>query len=99
DPEKAFRAIGIVSTLAALSALAQLPLGLWSDRLGRRKPFLVAALALLALATWLLRGAEGLLWVSVLAILFAENGTSRAVVESLSGAEAAALAPAGELGA
>jgi MFS family permease len=93
------RAIGIVSTLAALSALAQLPLGLWSDRLGRRKRFLVGALSVVALATWLLRGAESLLWVGFLAVLFAENGAGRAVVESLSGAEAAALAPRGELGA
>ena len=40
------QAIGIVSTLAALSGLAQFPVGLWSDRIGWRKPFLVAALAL-----------------------------------------------------
>ena len=42
------RAIGIVSTLAALSALAQFPIGIWSDRIGWRKPFLVAALAVVA---------------------------------------------------
>ena len=35
------RAIGLVSTLAALSGLAQFPVGLWSDRIGWRKPFLV----------------------------------------------------------
>src|SRR5438270_2951521 len=92
------RAIGIVSTLAAISGLAQFPAGLWSDRIGWRKPFLVVALALTTLATLLLRGAQGVLWVSFLVILFAENGICRAVVESLSGAEAAALAPPGGVG-
>src|SRR5947208_9949820 len=68
------RAIGIVSTLAAVSGLAQFPVGLWSDRIGWRKPFLVVALAVTTLATLLLRGAQGVLWVSFLVILFAENG-------------------------
>ena len=93
------RAIGIVSTLAALSALAQFPVGLWSDRIGWRKPFLVVALAVAAISTVLLRGAHGVIWLGFLVILFAENGISRAVVESLSGAEAAALAPPGGVGA
>ncbi len=92
-------AIGIVSTLAALTSLAQFPVGLWSDRLGSRKPFLVVALAVVAVSSWLLRGAEGTIWVGLLVILFAENGIGRAVVESLSGAEAAALAPKGGVGA
>ncbi|QEH32370.1 Multidrug resistance protein MdtL [Aquisphaera giovannonii] len=92
------RAIGIVSTLAALSGLAQFPVGLWSDRVGR-KPFLVAALAVTAVATLLIRNAEGVAWLGFLVILFAENGIGRAVVESLSGAEAAALAPKGGVGA
>jgi MFS family permease len=73
--------------------------GLWSDRIGWRKPFLVVALAVTALATLLLRSAQGVLWVSFLVILLAENGICRAVVESLSGAEAAALAPPGGVGA
>jgi MFS family permease len=93
------RAIGIVSTLAALSALAQFPVGRWSDRIGWRKPFLVVALAITALSTLLLREAHGVIWLGFLVILFAENGISRAVVESLSGAEAAALAPHGGVGA
>ena len=93
------RAIGIVSTLAALSALAQFPIGLWSDRIGWRKPFLVAALVVAAFSTILLRGAHGVIWLGFLVILFAENGISRAVVESLSGAEAASLAPPGGVGA
>src|SRR5450755_4359147 len=93
------RAIGLVSTLAALSGLAQFPLGIWSDKLGWRKPFLVLALALAALATLLLRSAHDVVWLGLLVILFAENGICRAVVESLSGAEAAALAPKGGVGA
>ena len=40
----------------------------------------------------LLRGADGV-WLGLLVILFAENGIARAVVESLSGAEAAARLP------
>lgn len=93
------RAIGIVSTLAALSGLAQFPVGLWSDRIGWRKPFLASALAVIAVSTILLRGAEGVFWLGFLVILFAENGVGRAVVESLSGAEASALAPPGRVGA
>ncbi len=93
------RAIGIVSTLAALSALAQFPVGIWSDRLGYRKPFLVASLVLVALATLLLPSAEEIVWLGTLVVLFAENGVSRAVVESLSGAEAVALSPPGAVGA
>ena len=92
------RAIGIISTLAALAGLAQFPAGIWSDRIGRRKPFLVVALATVAASTWLLRGAHGVVWVGFLVVLFAENGIGRAVVESLSGAEAAALAPEGKVG-
>jgi MFS family permease len=93
------RAIGIVCTLAALSGLAQFPVGLWSDKIGWRKPFLVVALAVTALATMLIRGAQSAVWLGFLVILFAENGVCRAVVESLSGAEAAALAPKGGVGA
>lgn len=93
------RSIGIVSTLAALAGLAQFPAGIWSDRLGRRKPFLVAALAVVAAATWLLPSASGVAWIGLLVVLFAENGVGRAVVESLAGAEAAALAPEGGVGA
>lgn len=92
-------AIGLVSTLAALTSLAQFPVGIWSDRIGSRKPFIVAALAAVAVSTWFLRGAEGTVWIAFLVLLFAENGIGRAVVESLSGAEAAALAPRGEVGA
>jgi MFS family permease len=93
------RAIGFVSTLAALSGLVQFPVGLWSDRVGWRKPFLVAALAVVALSTFFLREAHGVFWTGFLVILFAENGICRAVVESLSGAEAAALASKGGVGA
>jgi MFS family permease len=92
------RSIGLISTLAALAGLAQFPVGLWSDRIGWRKPFLVVALAVLAASTALLREVHGVVWLGVLVVLFAENGVCRAVVESLSGAEAALLAPPGEVG-
>src|SRR4051812_8759086 len=92
------RTIGINSTLAAVAGLAQFPVGLWSDRVGTRKPFLVVALATVAASTWCLRGAHGVVWVGLLVTLFAENGIGRAVVESLAGAEAAALAPEGKVG-
>lgn len=93
------RALGLVSTLAALASLAQYPLGLWSDRLGRRKPFLVVLLALLVASTVLLRTAHGTIWLAFLVVLFAENGICRATVESLAGAEAAHLAPPDRVGA
>jgi len=91
--------ISLISALAAVAGLAQFPLGLWSDRLQWRKPFLVASLGVLAVATFLLPRAESLLALGALVILFAENGICRAVLESLSGAEAASLAPAGQVGA
>ena len=93
------RTIGLVSTLAALSGLAQFPIGLWSDRIGWRKPFLVVALAVLAWRRSSCGGAQDVVWLGFLVVLFAENGITRAVVESLSGAEAAALAPKGGVGA
>jgi MFS family permease len=92
------RAIGWISTFAALAGLAQFPIGLWSDRLGARKPFLLAALALLTLSTVLLRGAQGLIGCGFVVLLFAENGICRATIESLSGAEVAALASPGKVG-
>jgi MFS family permease len=90
--------IGIVSTLAAMASLAQFPIGLWADRRQWRKPFLVAALVLLAGATILLPRATSVVWLGVLVILFAENGICRAVIESLSGAEAASLATPDRVG-
>lgn len=92
------RGIGLVSTLAAIGGLAQFPVGLWSDRIGTRKPFLVACLTLIALSTLLLRWAHGPVWLGLLVIIFAENGICRAIVESLSGAEATSLARADEVG-
>jgi MFS family permease len=93
------RAIGVLSTLAALAGLVQYPVGVWSDRVNARKPFLVAALAVLAAATLLLRSAHELVWLGFLVLLFAENGACRATVESLAGAEATRLAAPGRVGA
>ena len=91
--------IGIVSTLAALAGLLQFPIGVWSDRAGRRKPFLIVLLAILAAATWLLRNVTSLVWLSLLVVLFAENGLCRATAESLFGAEVAQLRSPGGVGA
>ena len=93
------RTIGIVSTLAALAGLAQFPIGIWSDRIKWRKPFLLVLLAALALSTWLLQGAHGAVWLGFLVVLFAENGICRATSESLFGAEVAQLAPPDKVGA
>jgi MFS family permease len=92
------RQIGMISMLAAVSGLAQFPIGVWSDRLGQRKAFLVAATAALAVAVWLLPDAHQPFWLGLLVILFAENGINRAVIESLSGAEAAARVQTGRVG-
>ncbi len=93
------RAIGFVWTLAALAGLLQYPLGVWSDRLRARKPFLIVALAVLAVSTFLLCGAHGSVWLGLLVVLFAENGACRATVESMAGAEAVHLAPPSRVGA
>jgi MFS family permease len=104
--EKGFsdRGIALVWVLAAVCGLVQFPVGLWSDRAGARKPFLVAALAVLAAATVLLpiagpSGVGGVALVGLLGVLFAENGPCRATVESMAGAEATRLAPPGGIGA
>jgi MFS family permease len=104
--EKGFtdRGIALVWVLSAAAGLLQFPIGLWSDRAGARKPFLVAALAVLAAATALLPfaapdGPGGWLVLGLLVVLFAENGACRATVESLAGAEATRLAPPGGVGA
>ena len=93
------RQIGLLWTVAALSSLAQFPIGIWSDRAGWRKPLLVAALAVLAVAALLLPAANSTFFLALVAVLFAENGLARASVESLTGAEAVALAPPGQVGA
>lgn len=104
--EKGFsdRGIALVWALSALAGLVQFPVGLWSDRVGTRKPFLIAALAVLAAATALLPlaapgGPGGWLLLGLLVVLFAENGACRATVESLSGAEATRLAAPGRVAA
>jgi MFS family permease len=104
--EKGFsdRGIALVWVLAAVAGLVQFPVGLWSDRAGVRKPFLVAALAVLATATAILpfaapSGVGGWVLVGLLVILVAENGPCRATVESMAGAEVTRLAPPGGVGA
>jgi MFS family permease len=92
------RDIGIISTLAALSALAQFVVGIWSDRIGRHKPFLLVSLGVLALATLALPRASDGVWLAIAVVLFAENGVCRAIAESQSGAEAVALAAPGQVG-
>lgn len=97
------RGIALVWVLSAAAGLLQFPVGLWSDRAGTRKPFLVAALAVLAAATALLPlaapGGFGWVLLGLLVVLFAENGACRATVESLAGAEAIRLAPPDRVGA
>ncbi|WP_202947209.1 MFS transporter, partial [Zavarzinella formosa] len=104
--EKGFsdRGIALVWVISAAAGLLQFPLGLWSDRVGARKPFLVAVLAVLALATCLLpladaEGPGGWLALGLLVVLFSENGACRATIESLAGAEATRLAAPGKVGA
>jgi len=92
------QAIGWISTCAALSGLAQFPLGLWSDRLGTRKPFLVVAAALLAISAVLLERVHNVIGIAILVVLFAENGICRAVIESLTGAEVTARSSRDEIG-
>lgn len=92
------RTIGWVSTLAAMSGLAQFPIGLWSDRLGTRKPFLIAAAGLLTIAAALLEGVHSIIGIALLVVLFAENGICRAVIDSLSGAEVTAMCSREEIG-
>jgi MFS family permease len=77
--------VGVLATCAALAGLIQFPVGLWPDRVGRRKPFIVVVLALLAASMLLLYWSREWLWLSFLVLLFAENGACRATVESLAG--------------
>ena len=93
------RSIGWISTCAAMSGLAQFPIAYWSDRVGTRKPFLIAAAVLLALATFLLPQSQNPVIIGALVILFAENGICRAVVESLTGAEVTTIAVDNQRGA
>lgn len=95
--------IALLWVLSAAAGLLQFPIGLWSDRVGARKPFLVAALALLAAATMLLPiaqpGGAGWVLLAFLVVFFAENGACRATVESLAGAEAVSLSTPDRVGA
>jgi predicted MFS family arabinose efflux permease len=103
--EKGFsdQGIALIWVLSAAAGLLQFPIGLWSDRAGTRKPFLISSLAILATATLLLPLAtpSGIGWIAlgILVVLFAENGACRATVESLTGAEATQLASPERVGA
>src|SRR5207249_16178 len=95
--------IALVWMLSAAAGLLQFPIGLWSGWTGTRNPFLVGALAILAIATALLPlaipGGLGWILLGLLVVLFAENGACRATIESLAGAEATRLAPPDRVGA
>ncbi len=91
-------AIALISTLAALSALLQFPIGVWSDRVGLRKPFILAALIALTAATIALPLVGEITWLALAVVLFAENGICRAVIESQTGAAAVALACSDQVG-
>lgn len=94
--------IAALWVFSALAGLIQFPIGLWSDRVGARKPFLLIALTVLAAATLLLPetepGGAGWILLGLAVVLFAENGACRATVESLAGAEATSLAGEGRVG-
>ena len=94
------RAIGIVSTLAALIGPGPVPgrALVGPDRLAQAVPGRRAGGGG-PLDRGSCAGRKASVWLGFLVILFAENGICRAVVESLSGAEAAALAPQGGVGA
>jgi oligosaccharide:H+ symporter len=96
------RNLSYLWVLSAAAGLLQFPIGLWSDRVGTRKPFLVTALAILAVATLILPyatpGGFGWILLGLAVVLFAENGACRATVESLTGAEATRLAAPDQVG-
>ncbi len=92
-------AISMIWAVAALTSLAQFPVGVWSDRVGTRKPFLIAALGLVGASALLLSlgTIHNVVILSLLVLLFHENGIGRALVETLSGAEAIHLARRDEI--
>jgi MFS family permease len=90
--------IGILSMLAAFISVLQFPIGIFSDRARAIKPLLIVSLSILAAATFLLYITHRMVWIAILVIFYAENGICRALVESLSSAEAVRLAPPGKVG-
>ncbi len=93
--------ISMIWAVAAITSLVQFPVGVWSDRVGTRKPFLIAALGLVGAAALLLSlgTIHNIIILSLLVLLFHENGIGRALVETLSGAEAIHLARRDEIAA
>lgn len=94
-------AISMIWALAAITSLVQFPVGVWSDRVGTRKPFLIVALGLVGASAILLSlgTIHNIIILSLLVLLFHENGIGRALVETLSGAEAIHLARRDEIAA
>ena len=92
------QSLGVIWTVAAATSMLQLPLGRVSDRPGRRRPILLLALVVIALSGLGIPLATSTVMLGILAIVFAENGIARSLVENLAGAEATSLAREGEDG-
>ena len=90
--------LGIIWTLAATTSMLQIPLGRLSDRPGKRRPILLASMMVVAVAGLVIPHVSSVLLLGFLAIVFAENGIARSLVENMSGAEASALAKEGQEG-
>jgi len=90
------QSLGIIWTLGALTSLLQLHCGVIADRTGWRRPMLLASLGIIAISGLAISFISNFWLLVFLVILFSENGLVRGLVESLSGAEATALAPEGK---
>lgn len=89
------QSLGIIWTLGALTSLLQLHCGVVADRTGWRRSMLLASLGIIAVSGLAIPFVSNFWLLVFLIILFSENGLVRGLVESLSGAEATALAPEG----
>lgn len=92
------QALGLIWAIGALTGILQLPVGKWSDQPGRRRPILLGSLTVVALAGLVIPYATSILILGFFVVLFSEHGIPRSLIESLSGAEARALAKEGEEG-
>ncbi len=91
-------AIAWISTIAALTALFQFPLGKWSDRRGHRVPLLLLLCTVLSISALLLPILPNGVLFLIVAVLFAENGLCRSALDSLAGAHAAQTANPDRIG-